>query len=114
MSRDKRGVVNPVVGGSSPPATANFFRESAHAFPRHCGPEALGGLRRRMVIFHPEEREIPRRESRQRVASRSSVIHCPNGASLTRPGRSPKNELPASRPPPRCKRDSLRRGVSIG
>ena len=24
MSRDKRGVVNPVVGGSSPPATANF------------------------------------------------------------------------------------------
>jgi hypothetical protein len=23
MSRDKRGVVNPVVGGSSPPATAN-------------------------------------------------------------------------------------------
>jgi hypothetical protein len=28
MSRDKRGVVNPVVGGSSPPATAklNNFR----------------------------------------------------------------------------------------
>jgi hypothetical protein len=24
MSRDKRGVVNPVVGGSSPPATANY------------------------------------------------------------------------------------------
>jgi hypothetical protein len=33
MSRDKRGVVNPVVGGSSPPATANLVRalESARA-----------------------------------------------------------------------------------
>jgi hypothetical protein len=29
MSRDKRGVVNPVVGGSSPPATAKRRRAAA-------------------------------------------------------------------------------------
>jgi hypothetical protein len=35
MSRDKRGVVNPVVGGSSPPATAklNNFRTNDLAEP---------------------------------------------------------------------------------
>jgi hypothetical protein len=39
MSRDKRGVVNPVVGGSSPPATAklNNFRTNDLAEPFSAG-----------------------------------------------------------------------------
>jgi hypothetical protein len=80
MSRDKRGVVNPVVGGSSPPATASFLQ-------RLSGDQrlsAMGGVKTlkfdSMALFLPHLLPFLRSQHRRTGTSRdpserTAVLH---------------------------------------